>query len=111
MLKYASRLLGLDEADPELQDRTMGEVWLEAFDVPFELDALGSTKIQNIAELMPRAGGELERDLEAFKASCNRFCSLVVDGYRYNMSTLDMSDKSVVYWIPGEYFPGMKGAE
>lgn len=112
MLKYASRLLGLDTDDPELLSRSMEEVWQEAFNVPFELKVLGGTEIGDIATLGSRVGdSDLERDLEAFKASCNQFSSLVVDGYRYNMSMLDMSDKSVVYWIPGEYFPGMKGTE
>ena len=108
LTKYSSRVLGLGKSHPSVQNMTMGEVWDEAFDLPFAYVKLGGVKIKDVQSLNSSANAEVKRELVEFQSACTTFSSMATEPYEFNTSFDDSIHGGIVYWIPGEFFPGMK---
>ena len=109
LAKYSSKILGLGKSHPSVLNMTMSEVWDEAFDLPFAYDKLGEVKIKEIQGLNSAtvAGDRLKNQIEDFQYACRMFSNIEKDDYQFFTSWDNSSIGGVVYWIPGDQFPGM----
>ncbi len=105
MKQYAAEILGIGDAASDIGNLTMGEVWSEAFNVPFKYDLLAGVALDDLSELGDRK--KLESEIKKFKRACSDFVNIQVSQYRFKTSINSGNSGGVVYWIPGDQFPGM----
>ena len=109
MKKYAAEVLGVGSAatSAAIGNLTMGEVWSEAFNVPFKYNQLATKKLKELSQLDSGASKELAGEIKKFKQACSDFVGVDVSMYRFTTSLDSNNEGGVVYWIPGDQFPGM----
>ena len=109
MKQYAAEILGIGSAASGtlIGNLTMGEVWSEAFNVPFNYDLLAGVTLDDLSELGDDNRKKMEREIKKFKQACSDFVNIQVSQYRFKTSINSGNSGGVVYWIPGDQFPGM----
>ena len=106
--RYASRLLGLGQNHPSVGELTLERVWNEAFNVPFTYPFLAKVQIKDIRGLGDSGSSDIDSEIRAFQKACKRLSNTAKERYTYYSGLENVDNGGVVYWIPGDRFPGFK---
>ncbi len=81
-------------------NKSMNQIWVDLFQVDFNIRGLKYTKVENIRSL----NGDRFRDsYAAIKKAAERWEELPIDRYEWELAS---TSNQKFYWIPAKYFPG-----
>ena len=81
-------------------NKTMNEIWIDLFQVDFNIKGLKNTKVKNIKAL---DGGKFNNAYKAIARAAAKWEDLTIDDFEWRLSR---TPNQKFYWVPAEFFPG-----